>query len=388
MVKSTTASLLLLPSLFTTAAFESLACKNIRQCDLRAVQVPAGVAWDLTGATGEFSTPAEVSNYWSRVRTMEDKMGLGQHGLHALCGVEQSPTAKLAKLLFARSSEGRKEGLLLLWAGDSFMRINFVQFIRSVVAADSSIHEKLAYNKSRYHLDHAVCCAKGHGDALLRDCHAFLEQPASTGMLDTMQQSVNEGMVCAMWKLANHFPETTVLLRGLSDRDLEPDLLVANGGLHYGCGPEEPGGPFQIDLGQVLNVSASLMMQTMRHMKRVFVGSTTNPWCFSEKLHKKIIITEGNQRERYAAMRRLVGANVEPSVDARTFFISLDDLADMDDCGYTHRFPARQYAAIGELGEQDSCGNAMHAMNPHLNGGAYIHLAELELGWAVECGGG
>ena len=355
----------------TAQVSRSAACQRLACCDLRRMTVPSSVTWDRDPATrtGESTSTSSIATYWSRVRAAEvtgpDK-GRAAQGLHMLCGIEQGTMIKLSKLISARPGKG----MLLTWIGDSFMRINFVQFARSIVEVNSTIHEQIQFKSKTYHMDHVVCCNLGNAD-IVSDCQVEYYPKEHTVTLDKIKRSVNSGMLCAIWFHSNKFMESTDIVRSIASHGLELDLLVVNGGLHYKC-DSKADAEFEKSLGTFLDVSAEIMLRSMRYTKRIIVGSTVNPRC----------IPKTKAVDRYAVMRRLATARVEPSIDARTFFISLEDLAGADECGYTHRFPPRKLVATSK----DACSNIERASDPHLEGGAYLHLVELELGFAVACG--
>ena len=78
------------------------------------------------------------------------------------------------------------------------------------------------------------------------------------------------------------------------------------------------------------------------------------------------------QERQYDALRRLV-AGAPPAVKPLVSYADLHALAGTDACGLSRRFPARAYHTRA-WADGRGCDGSPRALDPHLNGGAYVLL--------------
>jgi len=217
--------------------------------------------------------------------------------------------------------------------------------------------------------------------AISSDCTVWFDLPSRRNSWHEVAQKVNTGSVCAMWTLHARRAFESRDLEDALEHGLDTDLLVVNGGLHYPCYHSTPGSVdhelFERDLRTFVNSTSHLMRTSLPHLKRVFVSSTSNQVTCPGAIGWTL------ESSRYLLMKRLLMAARDVDVALRSFYIPLHEMAHVDRCGFSHRF--RNPLGWKRLAEPDACGNNRTYGDIHLSGSAYVHLADLELGWAVAC---
>lgn len=252
------------------------------------------------------------------------------------------------------------------------MRITFIELVRSMTH-DAAVLKKADFNKTTYHQSHLFCCRqekdsqggfKFDGCSMRYASHDIRPRQFK----GRVQEAVANGSVCAVWQFENQFKDQGLTLQDwTSGRDgVAPDLLMVNGGLHYPFSRDKELDAFKHDFESWLGSAAQTIDSRLRGLTQlVVVSSTLNGWYPWER-----------QRAAYELLREGV-ANLQPQAARKqTSYIDFHTLVGSDTCGFSTKFPARFYQ---KLRTADSCGHHYRCSDPHMNGGAYIHLLELGL---------
>lgn len=353
------------------------------ECDLRNLYVPPSVAWashDSWNFVQEDQIKEPIDHYWGMVAyEARTKSHGGSKPLREQCKMDAGLTKHLSVALHrkrkwaASASGSAKEhyhgGLFLHFHGDSFLRISMISMLRTMTR-EESVLQKAAFNKSTFHLGHLFCCRDYQGEGSKTEfvgCGLEFEDddfPASE-IKPIIRSRLDEGQVCVLFQFRQRWSQESSSLDewydGNATTAAAPDLLVVNGGLHYhDWGPNQTY-EAQFDAAMAA-YNRSLMSGNGYQTSMLILSSTYNSFHEWEP-----------QRAAYEHVRGFVQDWQPAKVQSRISYIDLHTMAGVDSCGFSHRFPARKYWNS----KPDACGNNFTNADIHLNGGFFLHTAEL-----------
>jgi len=368
-------------SLSDTNASNSSDTASCHQCDLNDLFVPPQIAWLTNGENDrvcedvmDFSSAAR--SYWDRLgsvavraramspppwrQTLREKCLM--HGNLTDFLVETLQRKHDNQTLMEQSPEAPfHQGLFIVFKGDSFMRITLTAF-SSMMTANRTVLQKLEFDKKTYHKTHLFCCQGPQGLQGYREYNDCTVDYGAEKYL--IRDKLVKGNTCLFWDRSDSFAAHVGHLRNWYSMEVTivPDMIVANGGLHYTDWLSKRPMFYEDFAGALSSYAKDMSDWRGRDTSLVLVSSTQNsfyPW--------------DPQRDAYETMRRAVSELQPWDVQRRVSYIDFHTMAGTDSCGFAHKFPARAYWET----EQDQCGNNYTNADVHLSGGAYLHLAEI-----------
>jgi hypothetical protein len=380
---------------------------NCLKCDLSQVAVPQSVAWVQHSSSTYLAEDkvAEMAfvSYWDRTEIANVAAKNNANGLHQLCGLPgRGNEAVLASLIANQGS-----GLFILLRGDSFLRIVFTNILHTLTS-DPEILKQAEFDRNTYHMDHFFYCTADQlvtrtpDQEPLCTLELMLQQQdehnvntkrrggGTTGHFDDspLQTKVREhlarGDFCMAWQFRktlttawgskhqghNNKDDDTVM-RNWREARVPPNLLVINAGLHY---PEAD----LINLGPEFKYFLELQVSELAK--------------FPGKTHLVVLSSTFQSRAQwqsqataYEHIRQTVAELATPAISnlkpLLMSYIDLHTLASSDRCGFTMKFPPRQFEALDphHADYADVCGHRVQVADPHLVGGAFQHVSELLL---------
>lgn len=312
----------------------------------------------------------EAWSYWDKVAAANAE--LGKASFHQQFGLERATDALLQQLhkkkqlkIANQTSTLGHRGIFIVFRGDSFLRLTFFELVRAV-CRDERVLSKAQFTPRRYNRPHLFCCQAMGGRFEPCSMQYVPEDINQTGLKGHVRERVAKGDLCAYWRMTERFigHHLEEWIRGPDG--VVPDLFVINDGLHYGRGYLKL---FETEFQDFMNSTVAALASPAAQSTRCVVVSST----FTTRRTNKRWDEQANAYER---MREFV-AKVEPmSVRSRTSYIDFHTLTGTDACGFATRFPANTWTGLQQM---DDCGHHNVNSDPHLGGGAYMHLLDLLL---------
>jgi len=363
-------------------------------CDYDNLRVPRSVAFRLPDAKfyvdhtdGKDASFDAIFRYWDDVRAANGTTP------ETACNTPlAAPNAVAALAKVAR--RGARKGALVAFVGDSFMRIAWQRLVQTLARGSAAVLRGTQFNGKTYHMDHVVCCpavslepfstAPLNADARPGEgCLAWTAPPADRLEFadDRLRSSLKRGDVCiAQYMAGAAWTQTRDFLQKAVEMGLAPDLLAVDSGLGY---KDHDDGGVSRAFDAWLDVTAPHLATNGTHL--VVVTPTHNPfygWLNPlAPTQNEFRSSWRSETATYEHIRETI-ALLPPEVRRLISTAPLAQIAAVDACGLSTRFPHRSYAKVPRADADETrrhCNGGWRPLDIHLGGGAYLYLLEFLL---------